>query len=40
MIYLLESKIPVPYTVKLAEIVKLTCRELGIPINEKKTPNY
>lgn len=29
------------HCVKLAEIVKLTCRELGIPINEKKkTPNY
>lgn len=24
------------HCVKLAEIVKLTCRELGIPINEKK----
>lgn len=28
------------HCVKLAEIVKLTCRELGIPINEKKKPNY
>lgn len=25
------------HCVKLAEIVKLTCRQLGIPINEKKT---